>query len=213
MMPLLTFLRARRAASAAEFALVLPAALLLLFGVIDVGHYAWVLNEYEKATQMGTRYAVVTDVVSVGLASDTLTYIGEPYCRDTAGTLVNCAPGDRIDASALGSVVCTAQGCTVSGNTPPNAAQVETVAFGKLVTHMRRFQPRIADGAVAVEYRGSGLGYAGDPSKPEIAPLVTVRVNNAVYNPIVLSPLNLSVPLPDFSYSLTMEDGEGASAS
>ena len=51
----------RRASSAAEFALVLPAALLLLFGIIDVGRYAWQLNEYEKATQMGARHAVMLD--------------------------------------------------------------------------------------------------------------------------------------------------------
>ena len=36
----LAFLTDRRGATAAEFALVLPAALLLLFGVIDVGRYA-----------------------------------------------------------------------------------------------------------------------------------------------------------------------------
>jgi Flp pilus assembly protein TadG len=78
---LLIMWRDRQAASAAEFVLVLPVALLLLFGIIDVGNYAWTLNEYEKATQMGTRHAVVTDVVSSGIQNES--YVGK-VCNGTA---------------------------------------------------------------------------------------------------------------------------------
>jgi Flp pilus assembly protein TadG len=56
-------LRDRRAASAAEFALVLPLLLVLMFGIIDMGRFFWQLNESEKATQMGARMAVVTTPV------------------------------------------------------------------------------------------------------------------------------------------------------
>ena len=73
-------LSSQSASSAAEFALVLPAALLMLFGVIDVGMYAWQINEYEKATQMGARFAVVTDVVSEALANEDLTFVGDNTC-------------------------------------------------------------------------------------------------------------------------------------
>ena len=59
----------------------------------------------------------------------------------------------------------------------------------------------------------SGIGFAGDPHKPEVAPIVTVRIVGAQYNPITLSPFGGSVDLPDFSYSLTLEDGEGTASS
>jgi Flp pilus assembly protein TadG len=191
-------------ASAAEFAMVLPATLLLLFGIIDVGRYAWQLNEYEKATQMATRMAVVTDVASAGLADADLTYVGDTAC---GGALV---PGQRICAAALGAIVCTSTGCTCTGNCPSGAATLDPVAFDRIVARLRQFQPRAAASQVSVEYRGSGIGFAGDPNKPEIAPVVTVRINDANYEAITLSPLGGTVPLPDFSYSLTLEDGEGS---
>lgn len=190
--------------TAAEFALVLPAALLLLFGIIDVGRYAWQLNEYEKATQMATRMAVVTNVVSVGLAADDLTYVDDDACGDALNA------GDRICSDALSPIICTLDGCACTGNCPDNYAELDPDAFGLIVDRVQQFQPRVADDQVSVEYRGSGIGYAGDPNKPEIAPVVTVRVNNAVYQAITLSPLGGTVPLPDFSYSLTLEDGEGS---
>ena len=203
------FLSDQRAAGAAEFALVLPAALLMLFGVLDVGRYAWQLNEYEKATQMGARYAVVTDVVSEGLADEDLSWIGEPYCG--AGT---CVAGQTIGAEGRGTIVCSSASCTLSGNFPDSFdTGVDSTAFNNIVARIRRFQPRIAPADVRVAYRGSGIGFAGDPHKPEVAPIVTVRIVGAQYNPITLSPFGGSVPLPDFSYSLTLEDGEGTASS
>ena len=209
------FLSCDRASSAAEFALVLPVALLMLFGVIDVGMYAWQLNEYEKATQMGARYAVVTDLVSVNLADDSLTWVGAAYCDDGSGGLRACNAGETIDAAGLGTITCTSTACALAGNFPGSFdTDVDATAFGNIVTRMQRFQPQINAANVRVEYRGSGLGFAGDPNKPEISPIVTVRVNGAAYQPIVLSPFGGgTVGLPDFSYSLTLEDGEGAAAS
>lgn len=197
------FVRNTRGTSAAEFALVLPAALLLLFGVIDVGRYAWQLNEYEKATQMATRMAVVTDVVSEGLADEDLTYVNSPACGPAL------VAGQRICAAALGTIICRANGCTCTGNCPTGFASVDDIAFGRIVDRVRQFQPRVTANQVAVEYRGSGIGFAGDPAKPEISPVVTVRILNAQYDAVTLSPLGGTVPLPDFSYSLTLEDGEG----
>ncbi len=205
MIRLRSFWRDTRAASAAEFVLVLPAALLLLFGIIDVGNYAWTLNEYEKATQMGARYAVVTDLVSPALAQQT--YVG----ANCNGTTLRA--GDRICREALGTVQCSGAGCQCVAGPCPSGTLSNAVAFNALVARMRVFQPAITGGTVRVEYRGSGVGYAGDPNKPEIAPLVTVRIVNATYTPISLSPFGVGVPLPDFSYSLTLEDGEGATSS
>ncbi len=73
--PSKSLLRDRSAASAAEFALVLPLLLLFLFGIIDAGRFMWEYNKAEKATQVGVREAVVTDVIPGGLA--TASYVGQ----------------------------------------------------------------------------------------------------------------------------------------
>jgi hypothetical protein len=196
-------------ASAAEFALVLPAALLMLFGIIDVGRYAWQLNEYEKATQMGARYAAVTNLASTALGDEDLTWVDEPYCDGNS-----CVAGQTIDADGLGTSTCSSATCELDCNFPGSFVDaVDADAFANIVARMRRFQPRIAPEVVRVEYRGSGIGFAGDPHSPEVAPLVTVRVANAQYDSITLSLFGGTVPLPDFSYSLTLEDGVGTVAS
>ena len=64
-------LRDRSAASAAEFALVLPLLIVFLLGIIDAGRFMWEYNEAEKATQMGARYAVVADPAATGLSTPT----------------------------------------------------------------------------------------------------------------------------------------------
>ena len=53
----------RRASGTAEFALVLPILVLFLLGIIDIARVMYVINMAEKATQMGARYAIVTDVL------------------------------------------------------------------------------------------------------------------------------------------------------
>ena len=61
--PLLRFFKSDSAASAAEFALVLPPFLLFLLGTLDVGRFIWFVNENEKAAQIGARWAVATDFI------------------------------------------------------------------------------------------------------------------------------------------------------
>jgi hypothetical protein len=193
--------------TAAEFALVLPAALLLLLGAIDVGRYAWELNEYEKATQMGARYAIATNVAANGLKTES--YVGNANCPPSS----SLGAGDRICAAALSKTTCTVGNgdCACSGNCLTDRTRNLT-AMQMIVSRMRVFAPQIRDTAVEVIYRGSGLGYAGDPDKPEIAPFVTVRVAGAKYRPIILSPFGTTVNLPDFNYTLTLEDGVGTLA-
>ena len=59
----------RTAASGAEFALVLPLLLLLLFGTIDAGRWLWTYNRAEKSLQEAARFAVVTNPMTSGRTS------------------------------------------------------------------------------------------------------------------------------------------------
>lgn len=195
------FRRDEAGASAAEFALVLPLVLLFLFGIIDVGMYAWSFNKGEKATQMGVRMAVVTDPVAQGLT--TQTYLGNDY---GGGPLTQ---GDVIPAAALGLVTCTSGGCACTTAPCLDDMTMDSTAFNLIVSRMQDFDPGIQAANVVVEYRGSGLGYAGDPQGMQISPLTTIRLQNLLYQPLTLFVFGGSVPLPSFSYTLTMEDGSG----
>lgn len=189
-----------RAAGAAEFALVLPLLLIFLFGIIDAARLAWDYNRIAKATQMGVRMAVVTDVLDSGLRDES--YLG--YAAD-GGPLTQ---GDRIPADALGRLVCNQEGCDCTEGNCPASGDFDGAAFERIVARMRAIYPEVTADNVRVTYSGSGLGYAGDPTGMDISPTVTVSVVGMVFQPITTLAL-ASVPLPDFRTSLTMEDGAG----
>ena len=229
------FLREERGTTAAEFALVLPAALLLFFGIIDGGRYMWAVNRLEKAVQMGTRTAVVTGVVPTGLNSWDFTTSGV-NCPgvDAAGNPTSgpIQPGSTICAQALGTITCTRASaaadvnCTCtptaagSGSCPsplgtPSATATER--FARIVARMRVVERGLSDDEVRITYSGSGIGYAGDPAEDDggndladVAPTVTVSVDRPGMRTLLL--LGGRIPLPGFSYSQTLEDGDGAVA-
>jgi Flp pilus assembly protein TadG len=185
----------RTGASAAEFALVLPLLLLLLFGIIDGGRWLWTYNRAAKATQMGARFAVVATPVSSAISNS---YIGQ------------CSPaltqGDLIPANCFSTITCTDASCT-SGTR-------DQVAFRKIVDRMKLFMPEISYANVAVEYSPSGLGYAGDPNGTDLKPLVTVRIGGSPvtalqFRPIVSLMLG-TVTMPRFTTTLTAEDLTGS---
>lgn len=188
----------RRAASAAEFALVLPLLMVALFGIIDGGRYFWEVNKAEKATQMGARFAVVTDPVASGLTDED--YVGQ----------YGLTQGDVIPASALDPVVCTNSGdCTCTGNCPGDLAR-DNDAFQDIVDRMKLFKQDITASQVKITYSGSGLGFAGDPNGMEIAPLVTVELDNASFTPLTSMLFGgFAVSLPTFRTTLTAEDSSG----
>lgn len=181
--------------SAGEFALILPIIILFLIGIIDAGRYAYHFNRGEKATQMGARTAVVTNP----LVSELATY---NFVSSTLGQ------GDRIPESALGRITCTSSACSCT--TSPCLAGTlthDTAAFAVVATRIKQIWPEVQDADIRVEYSGSGLGYAGNPSGMDIAPFVTVRLVNRTFTSFIL--LGGSVGFPDFRYTLTMEDGAG----
>lgn len=208
------FARHAGAASAAEFALLLPLVLLLLFGIIDMGRYAWAINQLEKATQVGARYAVATGLVPQGLNSYDFTNacpggplrIGERICRTALGTISCSAPG--------GSPQCT---CTAGACDSAMIGTVDSAAFNAIATRMQAFAPDLAATDVTVSYSGSGIGFLGDPATDDagnplsdVAPVVTVAVTGGRMR--ALSLLGASLMLPTIKSSLTLEDGVGTVA-
>jgi TadE-like protein len=198
-----TFARDESGGPAAEFALVLPIALLFFFGIIDVGRFMWEYNQAEKATQMGARFAAVTDFVPTGLG--TYTFVG-------VGGLTQ---GDPVPAGAYGTMTCSKPGvaavaCTCSG-TCGWGSTADPTPFQAVVSRMALFFPKIAASNVLISYGPSGLGYAGDPNGPDIAPLITVQLTGLQFKPLMLFNA-VAINMPDFSYSLTMEDGAGTTS-
>lgn len=187
---------------AAEFALVLPLFLLLLIGTIDVGIYSWRINQLEKATQAGARFAAVTDPVTSGLDAS--------FVNQTIGGN-QIQQGDRLPQLDF-TVSCTSTACSCSGTDCDTLGTIalQSTAFGNLAARMRAYYPGVQDANIRVEYRGSGLGYAGDPNGLDAAPLITVRLVNLQYTPVTLSPMGASVDLPNFAYSITAEDANGS---
>ena len=194
------FIRDQRGSSAAEFALILPIFLLFLLGLIDVGRFAWSFSQLEKSTQTGARWAVATDMIP----SDLITYSFAVQGGITQGTVVPQAafPGVRCDGSAAGAPMCNCKG-TCAFNPAGNAA-----AFTNLLTRMRQIYPSIPATSLRVDYDWSGIGFSGDPNGPDVAPIVTVSVQNLQFP--LLFMLGTSVPLPTSRYSMTLEDGQGS---
>lgn len=191
--------RDRSGAGAAEFALVLPLFLLLLFGIIDAGRYMWEHNRAEKATQMGTRYAVVTDMVPSALA----TYSFALNDNVLAG---NAVPTSSFNAAVCNATTCTCQG---GGGSVCNSLGYDGTAFANIVERMQWMYPAITPADVEIEYRNVGLGYAGDPNGPDVAPLVTVHLKDMTFKPITLLLFGGDIEMPDFRAALTLEDGSG----
>ena len=189
----------RGGAAGAEFAMVLPLLILLIFGAIDAGRYMYTLNQVEKATQMGARMAVVTNMVPGGLAA-----------QNYGVTLGQGAP---IPTSSFGSAQCTSSGGTVScscATSPcPTLTPVDTAAFNQVADRMILIAGYLSRSNVTIRYDNSGLGYAGDPTGPDVAPIVTVSAANVSFNPLIGQFFGINLRFPVVSASLTLEDGQG----
>lgn len=192
-------LRDCQGASAAEFALVLPLLIVLLLGMIDSGRFMWEYNQAEKATQMGVRYAVVTDTV-----------LGAGF-RDYSFALSdNILAGDPVPAAQFSVASCTSSGCNCTGGAVCSAISHDSEAFNRIVERMKIFYPQLQPENVRVEYRNVGLGFAGDPNGPDVAALVTVSLTGTSFQPLSTMMLGKNVTMPDFRAALTLEDGVGS---
>jgi len=183
------FRRENSGGSAAEFAMVLLIFVTLIFGIIDFSRALYQWNIAEKATQMGVREAVVTDLVPETL---------QTWDAIAAGhTLGDPVPIGGINPNPI---VCDDVGC--SGGWGYDGA-----AFNRIVTRMSNLYPQVQAGNVEIEYRHVGLGIAGNPIGPHIDPLVTVRLKDLRFNFLTpgLSGV-VSMAMPEFTSTLSGED-------
>jgi Flp pilus assembly protein TadG len=193
-----SFLADRSGGSAAEFALVVPLLTLFIFGMIDVGRLMWTWNEAEKATQIGTRFAVATDMIPSDLKT---------YSFAVSGGIPQ---GNPVPSTSFPGVSCNSTTCTcASGGSCSFGMTRDAAAFNRLVARMAQIYPAITAANVTVNYAYSGLGFAGDPNGPDVSPLITVNLRNLSFQPITTRLFSTAITLPSFSATLTMEDGLG----
>jgi len=198
----------RRGASAAEFAMVLPLLLLLIFGIIDGGRFLWEMNRAQKATQYGARFAAVTQMVPAGLAN---------YSFATDSEVPVVPAGAAVPRTSFTSVSCTAAGCAVGdpaddckiGERPVGPSPgFDPAALERIARRMRLSYPAVQETNVRLTYCNVGLGFAGDPYGPDIAPQIIVSLTGLDFVPLT-SLLLATLPLPASSGSMTLEDGIG----
>jgi hypothetical protein len=190
-------LRSDRAATAAEFAIVLPLLIILLFGLIDAGRFLWDYNRAEKATQMGVRYAVVTDPVLKGLDGS--------YSFAVDGGIPQ---GNTIPTANFDKAVCDNSSCSCVSTTGSfcGATSYNSAAFANIVQRMHYMYPPITAANVQITYKNVGLGFAGDPDGSDVSPLVTVNLRNLTFHPITCFVFPCSMAMGSFSAALTAED-------
>ncbi len=176
-----------RGGTAVEFAIVVLLFVTLIFGALEFSRALWAWNQATKATQMGVRLAVVSEIVADGLQNfDGLAFVGNG----------NPVPVTAVDPNP---VVCTSTGC--SGYGPKNDA-----AFDAIVTRMQLASPQIQPGNVIVEYRHIGLGFSGNPIGSDIAPAVTIRLQGMQFNFVTPALAGIAtLNMPEFTATLTGE--------
>jgi Flp pilus assembly protein TadG len=191
--------RDTRGSTVAEFAMVLPIVIFFLLGIVDAGRLMWTLNRIEKGTQMGVRYAAVTDPIPSNLllrdfALQDSAVGGNAVSQGVFGN-VTCSSADQ--GAQASSISCNCSGSSCASGANPIGATYSVPVFNNILDRVRWFTKDSLAVNVEVKYENVGLGYAGDPNGADVAPLITVTVKN------------FSFSLPDVKASLTMEDGAG----
>lgn len=155
----------------AEFAVVLPMFLILLFAIVDFGqiYLRWILAE--KATQIASRLAVVRPPVCFGV----------PTFNDRAASAPRDVPFGASCTAVPGL-------CAAPGTITCSGAQAVGDVFDEMIGKAGGFLPAaVAPSNVRFTYTYGGLGFLGGP----YVPLVTVELVGDIEVPFItpLGPL------------------------
>jgi Flp pilus assembly protein TadG len=209
-----------------EATVMLTILFVFLLGAVDFLFAFFQWNAAAKAVQLGARIAAVSSPVDPGLAG-----------LSTAA-LYGVSPGDAMPANAF-TVTCTGTGansgtCSCSGTCTGTGTYdwqaMNRIVFGRdraAQTTCRTGSPpsgyfsgmcdvfsRVTPANVEVEYRQTGLGFAGRPGGP--VPTVTVRLrNNLPFQFFFLGGLMgfNNIPIPPMTTVITGEDLSSAGVS
>jgi Flp pilus assembly protein TadG len=127
MKPLLTSRFSRRGSpgqSLVEFALIIPIFLFILFGLIDLGTYAFTNNILSQAAREGARVAS-TQANWIGKTTadePTCNDPGGPICPSAGAFITNVQTAVRNASSGLTSPVTVYVRCDDAASSPPTTA-------------------------------------------------------------------------------------------
>ncbi len=191
-------IRDQRGISSIEFSLVVLVFFMMIFGLFDFSRAMWEWNAAAKATHWGVRYAVVNDMVAIKLAN-------------FSGILEGVAAGTSVSVGTVttkfGTDTFTCTSTTGCNSQMDTTTDFDDIAFGLIVARMQLIYGKIQPENVIVEYRHIGFGFSGDPTSPDLHPLVTVRLTGMQFDFITpglagLFPINM----PAFTATMTGED-------
>jgi hypothetical protein len=192
----------------AEFAIMLPMIVLVVFGSIDFLYAFYQWNAAAKAVQIGARIAAVSDPVATGLNQ-----------LSSQALLGGARPGTVMPAFTVtcraGSCGCTGV-CTGLLENSFNEAAMRRIIFGRgrsacgqagpaYTAGMCDVLPSITPDHVVVVYKQSGLGYAGRPGGP--LPTIELSLENMQFQFFFLnSLLGAHITMPAVRATITAED-------
>ena len=163
--------RDTRGGVAVEFVALLPAFLFLTFFVFEILIAVLWVGTVEKAAQLGTRLAIVSNKAVTGLPA-------EYALRSTS-----YAYGQPCSAGACGT---NGTGFTSKVCTGGSGGDCDAANFTTIVNRMRGIAGIIQATHVTIRYDYTGLGFAGGP----IVPSVTVTVQGVPYGAIMTTILS-----------------------
>jgi hypothetical protein len=191
----------------AEFAILLPILVIVIFGSIDFLYAFYQWNAAAKAVEVGARIAAVSDPVAFGLNN-----------LSNEAVLSGETPGGPIPSF---TVTCTAGNCTCTGTCRGLAKNsysteaMDQIVYGRggaacghttsyYTTGMCDVLPSVTPANVVIVYKETGLGYAGEPGGP--VPTITVSLRNVQFHFFFLSSLlGLHIPMPPMTTTITAE--------
>lgn len=206
--PRIPFRHDETAAALAEFAVMLPVVITVIFGSMDLLYAFYQWNAAAKAVEVGARIAAVSDPVAFGLSN-----------LSNQAVLSGLAPGATMPYF---QVTCGTGSCSCAGfcvGIPANSfdpAAMNRIVFGRgrtsctdatsyYLTGMCDLLPSLTAANVVITYTQTGLGYAGRPGGP--VPTITVSLQNIYFQFFFLnSLLGERIAMPSMSTTITAED-------